>query len=399
MGETKHDPGSGERSRRLDDEAPQTASAAQTGPPAPGLIPSGKPRSVARLMWKRFKRNRIAYAALCTLAVMYLVMVFADFVAPYTLESRYARYRLAPPTNLYLFEGATLRRPFTYALKKPYMDRESFKRVYEEDRSKRYPIRVLVRGQRYKLLGLIPTDLHLFGTGEANAPVFLMGTDRFGRDVFTRILYGSRVSLTIGLVGVSMTVIFGSLLGVASGYFGGVVDLLIQRLIEIINAVPTLPLWLALAAIVPATWSSIATYFMITVILSFIGWTGLGRRVRGMTLRLQSSDLVMSARSIGASNGRILVKHMLPYSFSLIVVTATIAVPQTILGETALSFLGLGIRPPMVSWGVLLSDAQNINHVAFHPWLLWPGALVVITVLAFNFVGDGARDAADPFTY
>lgn len=357
------------------------------------------PRSIPALMWKRFRRNRIAHISLYVLGFMYLIAIFADFIAPYAQDQRMSKFRYAPPTSIHFFDEGRLSKPFVRAMETPHMDKETFRRVFQGNPNSKVPIRFFVRGAPYKLFKIIPTDIHLWGTDDPDAPVFLMGADRFGRDLFSRVLYGSQVSMSVGLVGVFLTVIIGSLLGVASGYFGGAVDLLIQRIIEILNAIPTLPLWLALAAIVPPTWSSVTTYFMITVILSFIGWTGLGRTVRGLTLRLQNSDLVMAARCIDAPPSRILVKHMLPHSYSIIIVSASLAVPSMIIGETALSFLGLGIRPPMVSWGVLLSDAQNVSNLAFYPWLLWPASFVILVVLAFNFVGDGARDATDPFTY
>jgi len=362
-------------------------------------VPTAKPRSIPALMWRRFKRNRIAYVSLWGLGIFYVVAVFADFIAPYTPQERFSDFRFAPPSTIRIFEDGQLTRPYVRAWEDPYMDKESFRRVFKENPDARRNIRFFVRGEPYKLFKLIETDIHLFGTGDPKAPVFLFGADRFGRDLFSRVLYGSQVSLSVGLVGVFLTVFFGSMIGAISGYFGGFVDILIQRLIEILNSIPGLPLWLALAAIVPATWSSVSTYLMITVILSFIGWTGLGRDVRGLTLRLRQSDLVMAARCIDVPTGRILRKYLVPQRYSLIIVVASLSIPGMILGETALSFLGLGIRPPMVSWGVLLADAQNISNVAFYPWLLWPALFVVSTVLAFNFIGDGARDATDPFTY
>lgn len=356
-------------------------------------------RSISALMWRRFCRNRLALWSLGVLCLMYLVAIFADFVAPMTAQERYPKYRFSPPTQIHFIDNGRLSFPFVRAWLPPKADPETYKRAYIEDPSSKHPIRLFVRGAPYRLLQLIPTDIHLFGTGNPDVPVFLLGADRFGRDMLSRILIGSQVSLSVGLIGVALTFLIGASLGVISGYFGGVWDLLIQRGIEIINSVPTLPLWLALAAVVPATWSSLATYVMITVILSFIGWTGPARTVRGLTLRLQNSDLAMSARCIGAGDGRVLFKHMLPYSYSVLIVGASLSIPGTILGETGLSFLGLGIRPPMVSWGVLLADAQNVSNLALYPWLLWPGAFLIVTVFAFNFLGDGVRDAADPFTY
>ena len=359
------------------------------------------PRSISQLMWRRFCRNRWAYWSLWVIGALYVMMAFSDFIAPHLPVDVSRGYRMMPPTHVHLRDqDGSWHRPFVYRAGASQLDRITFLMAYPEDTSQRFPIRFFVAGVPHRALGFLwTTTLHLWGTGDPTVPVFVMGTDGFGRDMFSRILYGSRVSLSIGMVGVFLTIIFGSLLGVTSGYYGGTVDILMQRLIEIIQAIPTLPLWLALAAIVPATWSSVATYFMITIILSLIGWTGLARSLRGMTLRLRQSDLVVAARCIGASDWRIIVRHIMPYNTSLIVVSATLSIPGTIMGETGLSFLGLGIRPPMVSWGVLLAQAQNINNVAFHPWLMWPAVFLIVAVLAFNFVGDGVRDATDPYTH
>lgn len=356
-------------------------------------------RSIASLMWRKFCRNKLALLSLWVLIAMYGAALAADFLSPANPQMRHPELRFSPPTKVRIIHDGSLSWPFIYAWEKPFTDLKTYKRAYVENTSRRVPIRMFVQGDPYKLFGLFPSTIHLWGTGDAEAPVFLLGADRFGRDLLSRILKGSQASLSVGLIGVALSILIGASLGVVCGYFGGWADLLIQRLIEIIHAIPTLPLWLALAAVVPATWSSVTTYFMITVILSLIGWTGMARTVRGLTLRLQQSDLAMAARCIGASDRRMLFKHMLPYSYSIIIVGASLSIPGTIIGETSLSFLGLGIRAPMVSWGVLLADAQNVSNLALYPWLLWPAACVVLTVLAFNFLGDGVRDATDPFTY
>ena len=258
------------------------------------------------------------------------------------------------------------------------------------------PIYLFPRGAEYRLFGLIPSNRHLFGTGPGN-PLFLLGTDALGRDMVTRILFGGQISLSVGVFGVFLSVILGTALGLISGYFGGVADTLIQRIIEVLKVFPTLPLWMALSAALPATWNSIQVYFGVVTVLSLIGWADLGRQVRGMVLSLREQEYVMGARALGADGRRVMRVHIFPNTLSHVIASATLAVPGTILGESTLSFLGLGIRPPMTSWGVLLSEAQNLASLLLYPWLLIPGLFIILTVLAFNFLGDGIRDAADPY--
>jgi peptide/nickel transport system permease protein len=350
-----------------------------------------------KLMWWKFRKHRLARWSGMVILALYIVAAFCEFLAPYTLKQRDTSYAFAPPQRIrFVSEDGFHLRPFVYGLKGERHS-ETLRKHYAEERTRRYPIRLLVRGESYHLWGLLETDLHLFGVADGGT-LFLLGTDSMGRDMFSRIIYGSRISLTIGLVGVTLSFILGLAIGTLSGYYGGWVDNLIQRGIEILRSFPSIPLWMALSAALPASWSPLRIYLGITVVLSLIGWTGLARQVRGKILSLREEDFATAALLAGASQRRIMWRHLLPSFMSHIVVSITLAIPGMILGETALSFLGLGLRPPITSWGVLLKEAQNVQAVALQPWLLTPVFFVILTVLAFNFVGDGLRDAADPYS-
>ena len=348
-----------------------------------------------KLIRRRFLKHRTAIVGLVVLGLLYLSAVFCEFVSPYTPRIRFQEHLYTPPQRIrFVDNGKFQLRPFVYGLRGE-MNPETFLTSYREIKSEKYNIRFFVRGEPYELWGIFKSDVHLFGT--EGGTLFLFGTDDFGRDLLTRNLYASRVSLSVGLVGVSLSFILGCLLGGISGYFGGSVDIIIQRVIEFLLSLPTIPLWMALSAALPPRWSSIRVYFGITIILSLMGWTGLARVVRGKLLELREADFVMAASISGTPTGKIISHHLLPSVSSYLVVNLTLAVPSMILGETALSFLGLGIRPPAVSWGTLLQDSQDVMAITLYPWLFIPALFVVITVLAFNFVGDGLRDAADPY--
>ena len=345
-------------------------------------------------MWRKFIKHRLALVGASMLIILYIVAIFCEFFSPYHIYTR-SKYLYCPPQRIHFFdeEGFHLR-PFVYGLKTS-RDPVTLRMKYSVDKTKKYPIYFFVHGCKYKFWGLFKTDIHLFGVKEG--VIFLFGTDKLGRDLFSRNIYASRISLSIGLVGVAISFVLGSLLGGISGYYGGVADTIIQRIIEFLICIPTIPLWMALSAALPPRWSPIKVYFSITVILSVVGWAGLARVVRGKFLELREEDFVMAAKISGASEQRIITRHLLPSFLSYLIVNITLSIPGMILGETALSFLGLGIRPPAVSWGALLKDAQHIRVVAQFPWLLIPGFFVIVTVLAFNFLGDGLRDAADPY--
>lgn len=349
-----------------------------------------------QLMWWKFKRHKLAMVSMCILAFLYIIVLFGEFIAPYDPWERFEDYKNAPPQLVRFYskeEG--FRGPFVYGMKQE-MDMETFRKVFVEDESKKYAVRLFVRGSKYKLWGLFESDLHLFGSKDG--PVFLFGTDELGRDLFSRVIYGARISLTIGLVGVFLSFILGTLLGGISGYFGGTIDEVIQRTIDFLVSIPTIPLWMALSAAIPQDWSVIRTYFAITIILSLVGWGGLARVVRGRLLSLREEDFILAARLTGASEWRIITRHMLPSFASHLIASITLSIPGMILGETSLSFIGLGLRPPAISWGVLLQDAQQVIAVAHYPWRLIPAFFIIVTVLSFNFLGDGLRDAADPYS-
>jgi peptide/nickel transport system permease protein len=353
--------------------------------------------STRQLIWWRYKKHALAMIGLISLVGMYLTATFCEFIAPYGKVTRHASFVYGPPTPIHILdEKGHLHRPFVYA-RHLECNLENLQIRYVEDQTKRYPIRLFVRGEPYAFWDLWESNLHLFGV-EQPAAINLFGTDRMGRDMFSRCLYGSRVSLSIGMVGVTLSLVLGLVLGGISGYAGGWPDGIIQRLIEIIRCFPSIPLWMGLAAAMPPHWSPLKVYVAITIILSLVGWTDLARVVRGKLIALREEDFVMAARFAGAGHARIIFRHLLPSFTSHIIVTITLAIPSMVLAETALSFLGIGLQPPVTSLGVLLKEAQNVTTIALYPWLLIPVLFVILIVLSFNFVGDGLRDAVDPYT-
>lgn len=348
-----------------------------------------------RLMVWRFRKHKLAVMSRYFIIGLYVMALLAEFIAPYPLAKRSAEFAYAPPQTIHFFHDGQIRRPFVYGTEGIHHP-ETLRRIYFDDEKRIYPIKFFVRGEPYRMWGLFETDIHLFGVDRAGT-MFLLGADSLGRDLFSRIVYGARISITVGLIGVFLSFFLGLTFGAVSGYYGGLVDNIIQRMIEVIRSFPAIPLWMALGAAMPQTWSSLQVYFGITVVLSLIGWTGLARVVRGRILALREEDFATAALLAGASKVRLMWRHLLPSTASHVIVSLTLAVPTMILGETSLSFLGLGLRPPITSWGVLLKEAMNVQAVAQQPWLLTPVLFVIMTVLAFNFVGDGLRDAADPY--
>ena len=348
-----------------------------------------------RIMWWKFKRHRLAYVSGYFLLLLYLSIAIVEFLAPYELHSRHKKSIYAPPQALHLFHEGDFVGPFVYGYKMT-LNMETLKREYTPDKKKVQPLRYFCRGDKYEFWGLVKSDLHLVCPAKRGT-LFLFGTERLGRDILSRIFYGARISLTIGLIGVVISFVLGVIIGGVAGYYGGMVDNITQRVIEVIRSFPEIPLFMTLSALLPPTWSPIGVFFGISVILGLLDWPGLARAVRSKILSLREEDFCTAAQLMGASPARIIGRHLLPSFTSHLIASATLAVPAMILGETALSFLGLGLRAPITSWGVLLNEAQNINAVALYPWLMLPCVPVIVVVLAFNFFGDGLRDAADPY--
>lgn len=348
------------------------------------------------LMWRKFKRHRLARVSLVVLGTFYLIAIFAGFFSVQGLRNYDSQYTNAPPTRIRIIHHEDgLRLPFVYGLTFE-RDPETLRRRYVADESVAYRVRFFTRGEPYRFWGLFETNIRFFGVDDPGS-IFLLGTDSLGRDLFSRMVHGARISLSIGMVGVIISLVVGTIMGAISGYFGGTVDTIIQRIIEVLRSFPEIPLWMGLSAALPANMPIVQTYFLITIILSFIGWTGLARVVRGKFISMREEDYIMAAKVSGASDARVIRKHMIPGFMSYLLVEVTLAVPRMILAETSLSFLGLGLRSPATSWGVLLQEAQSIQSISLYPWLLVPVIPVIVTVLAFNFAGDGLRDAADPY--
>jgi peptide/nickel transport system permease protein len=351
------------------------------------------------LVWRKFKKNRRALIAGIILAIMYLSILFAGFISPYSPGHQFIQNNYLPPHGMHLIgEDGFHLRPFVYGITKDIAP-ESGRLIYSNNTDLKFPIKLFVRGDEYKFLGM-RCNLHLFGIDDptGRTGIFLLGADSQGRDLFTRILYGGRISLTVGLAGVALSLILGISIGIISGYMGGWTDIIIQRFIEILRSFPRIPLWMALGACLPADISQLTTYLMITIILSLLGWTGIARNIRGQVMALRKEPYIVACRAMGGSRTRIIVTHLAPAVLGYVIVVATMAVPGMILGECSLSFLGLGIRPPMVSWGALLQPAQTLEALVFHKWLLTPALGIIIAVLCYNFLGDGLRDAMDPYS-
>ncbi|SEE75234.1 ABC transporter permease [Ruania alba] len=372
------------------------AGGAPTPDPSRAAAVQGGTASQWQLVWRRFRKHKVAFVSAWVVLAIYFVVAFAEILAPTTATAQNPDYTYAPPQELHIYhetEGFGLYVHDLLVTRNP----ETFANEFEIDENSYIPVGLFVSGEPYQMWGLFPMDLHLIGPENPDHTFHLWGADRAGRDSLSRIIYGSRVSLSIGLVGVAVSLILGVVLGGISGYYGGKPDTLIQRIIEFLMSIPTLPLWLALSAAIPASWGPLARYFAITAILSVIGWTGMAREVRGKFLSLREEDFITAALLDGCSRPRIIFRHMVPSFSSHLIASLTMSVPGMILGETALSFLGLGLQSPAVSWGVLLQDAQNIRTIETAPWLMLPGLALFVTVLAMNFVGDGLRDAADPY--
>ncbi|MGF7142068.1 peptide/nickel transport system permease protein [Anaerotaenia torta] len=353
------------------------------------------------LMARKLRKHKLAKISMWILGLLYIGVIFAGFIAPYGLEDYDKTYQNTAPSKIHLFHEGEFVGPFVYSVKK-YNNPETFRVEITEDTSEYYKLKLFVRGGEYKILGLIQSNIHLFGTSTGSAggtggKVMLFGSDQLGRDIFSRILYGSQISLTIPFASAAISFVLGITIGSISGYFGGVIDNVIQRIIEVIGAIPSIPLWMAMSAAIPAGISTIQMYLFITVILSLINWCGIARVVRGKFMSLKNEDYVMAARIAGVRDGVIILKHLVPGFLSYLIVSITLSIPSSIIGETSMSFLGLGIRTPATSWGVLLDETKNIANFSQYPWKMIPLFFVIVAVLAFNFLGDGLRDAADPY--
>jgi len=351
--------------------------------------------SQLRLTWWKFKRHKLAVVSAVFLLALYFIIMIVEILAPYNLHTRHVDFIHAPPQRVRLFHDGSFVGPFVYG-RDMTLDMDTLKRNYADNPNKVEKLRFFCSGDTYKFWGLVESNFHVVCPAQGGQ-FFLMGSDRLGRDVFSRILYGARVSLTIGLFGVAVSFVLGIVIGGLAGYHGGWFDLIVQRIIEVLQSIPSIPLWMALAAIMPVTWSPMLIYLGITAILGLLDWTGLARAVRSKLLSLREEDYVLAAQLMGARSSRIIGRHLVPGFMSHLIATATLAIPGMILGETALSFLGLGLRAPITSWGILLTEARSVSVIAFYPWLMFPVIPVIFVILAFNFLGDGLRDAADPY--